>query len=52
MTRIKKYYIPKDVPISDMDKIKTISPIGQKSNVFALLGFYQQREGNNGTKSE
>jgi len=49
MTRIKKYCIPEDIPISDMDKIKTISPIGQKSNVFALLGFYQQKKGNNET---
>ncbi len=37
------------VPLSHMDKIKPILPSRAKVECFALLGFYQQREGNNGT---
>jgi len=40
------------VSISDIDKIKPILPSRAKVECFALLGFYQQREGIEGTKNE
>jgi len=40
------------IAIPDATKIKPILPRRMKVECFALLGFYQQREGSEGTKNE